>query len=150
MKAKLALGPPGVRWVTINSNIAIKMYTLIVWLSTNVWPRTNEREERDGDYDEQGLPEKREGPSCAKLGHQELIIISTTIISTTNMFTIIISTSVISTIVILLYTGVHSWRLQQRNKWLWRGYHHPRPTVQVIMHDPFSPRRGPLILDLQS
>ena len=33
---------------------------------------------REGDYyAEQELPEKREGPSCAKLGDQELIIVFT-------------------------------------------------------------------------
>ena len=37
---------------------------------------------RDVDYDEQGLPEKREGPSCAKLGDKELIIPTTIVIST--------------------------------------------------------------------
>ena len=37
---------------------------------------------------------------------------------------------------IIFHPGVHCWRLQQRNKWLWRGHNHPGLTIQVSMHDP--------------
>ena len=63
---------------------------------------------RDDDCDEQGLPEKREGPSCAKLGDQEIITMSTITVST------IIITFII--VIIFIYIGVHCWGLQQRNK----------------------------------